>query len=317
MATVTADDPLRTDGSADLPLEDSVIGVQFDLAGVLGIEPGRYYVRRADDAPVLEALLAGAERDRGGDVLIVSTVGAPILPDRRGFRRRPRRLTSLEGAEEIWLNRVTYVRGDHIFAEPRDVQRALGQLMGSREEQARMVFAAFAVTNLAIRAQRIADGDPSLNEVHPHQVWRTRIGSAGASQVAAGLLDEAFEFPLPPAPRWHDRLPSAEAVARALGGREEIRPGDELLVRVAGDVGAGRYRLGAAQLPAVVALTADGASGRLAARAGSLADRAARGDMTVEDQKELADLIRDLWSTSTAARAAATESPDPRTEDER
>lgn len=317
MATVTADDPLRADGSIDLPLEDSVIGVQFDLAGVLGIEPGRYYVRRPDDAPVLEALLVGAERDRGGDVLIVSTVGAPILPDRRGFRRRPRRLTSLDGAEEIWLNRVTYVRGDHVFTDPRDVQQALGRLLGSREEQTRIVSSAFAVTNLAIRAQRISDGDPSLNEVHLHQVWRTRIGSAGASQVAAGLLNEAFEFPPPPAPRWNDRLPSAEAVARALGGREEIRPGDELLVRVAGDVGAGRHRLGAAQLPAVAALVADGTGGDLTERAASLADRARRGDLTVQDQTELAELIRELWSISTAARTAATESPESGIEDAR
>jgi hypothetical protein len=311
MATVTADDPSCADDFTDAPLEDSVIGVQFDLAGVLGIEPGRYYVRRPDDAPVLEALLDGVERDRRGDVLVVSTVGAPVLPDRRGFRRRPRRLTSLEGADEIWLNRVTYVRGDHIFANPRDVQNALGRLLGSREEQALMVSAAFAVTNLAIRAQRISDGDPSLNEVHPHQVWRTRIGSAGASQVAAGLLDEAFEFPLPPAPRWHDRLPSAEAVARALGGREQIRPCDELLVRVAGDAGAGRYRLAAAQLPAVVALAADDTSGQLTLRAASLAERAVRDDLTVQDHTELAELVRSLWSASTAARAAAGRNSDP------
>jgi hypothetical protein len=148
-------------------------------------------------------------------------------------------------------------------------------------------------------------------------VWRTRIGSAGASQIAAGLLDEAFEFPLPPAPRWHDRLPSAEAVARALGGRELIRPGDELLVRVAGDVGAHRYRLAAAQLPAVVALAADDTSGELALRAASLAERAARDDLAVQDHTELAELVRSLWSASTAARTAVAETPTPRTDNER
>lgn len=292
----------------DEALEDCAIGVQFDHAGTLGVEPGRYFVRRPGDAPVLDTTSSARAQNRSGDVLVVSTAGAPILPDRRGFRRRPRRLTSLEGAEEIWLNRVTYVRGDHVFANTREVQHALGRLMGNREEQGLLVSAAFAVMNLAIRAQRIAEGDPSLNEVHEHQVWRIRLGSAGASQVAAGLLDEAFEFPLPAGPRWHDRLASSEAVARVLGAREQIRPGDELLVRVAGDIGAERYRLAAAQLPAVVQLIAD--DPELAARAGGLAARAATDDLTPRDHGELAELVRALWTQSMAARAALTRHPE-------
>ena len=81
--------------------------VQFDLAGVLGIEPGRYYVRRPDDAPVLEALLDGVERDRGGDVLVVEAqlrrrqrrhLGCLQQPDRAAPEPAPAAAPSLSPA---------------------------------------------------------------------------------------------------------------------------------------------------------------------------------------------------------------------------
>lgn len=309
VATVTAD-PQHPDGAEALGF---LLGVQFDLATVLGIDAGRYVVRRAVDAPTVDAFTQYALPDRGSDVLVVSTVGAPVLPDRRGFRRRPRRLTSLDGAEEIWLNRVTYVRGDHVVAGLPDAQRALGAIAGDRAVQDQLVAAAFTVTNTAIRAQRVADADPSLADVHAHQVWKTRIGCGEASRIAVGLLDEAFALRAPAPPRWHERLPSTEVVASVLGGRGRLFATDELLLRISADIGAGRFALAAAQLPAALVLAEaefpDLESeavpySELRRRAAETAKRAVNGDAPEDDRQWLTETVRRLWSSSTAERAA-------------
>lgn len=319
MATVTADPRPRNRNDAEAL--GFLLGVQFDLATVLGIEPGRYVVRRPVDAPRVDAFTEYALPDRGSDVLVVSTAGAPVLPDRRGFKRRPRRLTSLAGAEAIWLNRVTYVRGDHVVAGLADGQRALGAIAGDRAVQDRLVAAAFAVTNVAIRAQSIADADPSLGDVHAHHVWKTRIGCGEASRVATGLLDEAFALRPAPPPRWQERLPSAEVVACVLGGRGRLLAADELLLRIAADIDAGRIVLAAAQLPAAIALAEvelpglelqQVSSGDLRRRGAELAGNAARGDLEAGDRQWLTETVRQLWAATAAQRAAQLADADAR-----
>jgi hypothetical protein len=287
------------------------LGVQIDLTFDPGVGLGRYVVARSGgDRQV--ALPAGRFiADRGSDVLVVSTAGAPLLPDRRGLARRPRRAARALATEDVWLHRFTFVRGDHALANRRDAEAALEAVAADHAASGLLVKHAFAVVDRAQRAARIADGDPHAIDLHDGIARAVRLGIATAEDIAAGRLAAAVAVAPPPVLRWHEALPSAQAVADALAARAAGYESDELLLRIARDVDQHAHARAALQLPAVVALAAvefgeqsphSGSWEALRTTARDLAERALGGRPGIDDQQRAADLIRELWVLAQTAR---------------
>lgn len=280
------------------------LGVQIDLTFDPGVSLGRYVVARPD-GDRLPALPCGRfTADRGSDVLIVSTAGAPLLPDRRGMARRPRRAARALATEDVWLHQFTFVRGDHALSDRRDAEAALDAVAGDDAATASLVGEAFAVIDRAHHAARIADGDPHALDLHAGIARAVRLGIAGSDDIAAGKLAAAVAVPSPPIRRWHEQLPSALAVAEALAGRRCGHESDELVLRIARDVEHGMHTRAALQLPAAVELAAvefadhrvaPGRWDALRAVAGDVAARALSSRPSVADQQRVADVIRELW----------------------
>jgi hypothetical protein len=302
--------------AADLTGEERFVGVTLDFSRELGPVPGRYVVARPGSARPLAALAAGAVADRGADVLVISQVGAPLLPERRlPLRRRARPVRGDDEADPVWLTRITYLRGDHVSRDQRSARDALDTIRGDRDLQEELVAAAVLVTNTAIRAHRVAVGDPTLPEIGVAVARRIRIGAGSADEVARGRFADAIALTTPDAAGWHSSMPPAEALSAVLGGRVPLLDADELILRVAGDLGARRTRLAALGLPTAIELLLeevpqDEAVADLRARVAALqTDAAALALRTLdgvpcqaEELQWLADAVRSLWDLSSRAR---------------
>lgn len=295
--------------------EERFVGVALDFSRELGPVPGRYLVARPDSARPT-ALAAGAVADRGADVLVISRVGAPLLPERRlPLRRRALPVRGDDAADPVWLTRITYLRGDHLCLDQRGAREALDVVRGDRDLQEDLVTAAVLVTNTAIRAHRVAVGDPTMPEIGVAAARRIRIGAGSADEVARGRFTEAIALTTPNAADWHSNMPPAEALSAVLAGRIPLLDADELLLRVAGDLGARRIRLAALGLPAAIALMLEevtqdeavadsrGSVAALEPEAAALAHRALNGAACgAEELQWLADAVRSLWDLSSKAR---------------
>lgn len=292
----------------DVPL---FIGVQIDLTFDPGIGLGRYLVERARDASQLALASEQPLDDRGSDVLVVSTAGAPLLPDRRGLARRPRRVARALATEDVWLHQLTFVRGDHVLAGRREAEAALAGLTEDVEASARLVQGAFDVAKRAMLAARVADGDPHALDLHPGIARAVRLGIGTADEIAAGQMAVACAVAPSPVLRWHEQLPAAQAVAAALSGRSAIYDSDVLMLRIANDVAQQAHARAAAQLPALVEIAAAEFAARilapehldlLRADAREIAGRGLSRELDRNDQQRTADLVRRLWELAQAAR---------------
>jgi hypothetical protein len=274
-------------------------------------------VARPDSARSSTALAAGAVADRGADVLVISQVGAPLLPERRlPLRRRARPVRGDDEADPVWLTRITYLRGDHVRPDQRSARDALDTVRGDRDLQEELVAVAVLVTNTAIRAHRVAVGDPTLPEIGVAAARRIRIGAGSADEVARGRFADAIALTTPNAADWHSSMPPAEALSAVLAGRIPLLEADELILRVAGDLGARRTRLAALGLPAAIALLLEEVTTQdeavadsrttvaaLQTDAAALALRALDGvPCDAEELQWLADAVRSLWDLSSKAR---------------
>jgi hypothetical protein len=127
--------------------------------------------------------------------------------------------------------------------------------------------------NRALHAHRVATADPYVTEVSARRALVVRIGYGSGDEVADGLFGDARELPAS-GPRRARRSMEApeERFAALLGGREEILPAEELVLRARADLNAGR--LAEAALQARVAIEA-----LLAARVASPDSGAAGGSL--------------------------------------
>lgn len=217
----------------------------------------------------------------------------------------------------VWITRVTFLRGDHVLPDLPAARRILSQAGSARDVQERLVGGAVTAINTAIRAHRLAVGDPLLGEVAAHLAYAARIGVGSADEVARGRFEHALEFVPNNAPRWHERLPSTEAVAAALAGRQPLLEADELVLRLAMDFSVGRERLAAVQLPVAIELmisevTGPGSLGRdrtemqaLSATAAALAEKGRSASLEHRDHEAMAEVIRTLSGLSARIRSAA------------
>ena len=220
-------------------------------------------------------------------VLIVATAGRAPGPRRRLRRPRP---PPAEPAAAAPLTALTVVDPEPLAEDPEAWLAAL-----RRDEEARETYVgrALAVVRRALGAARVAAADASVGELPADAA--VRIGFATGEQLVAGRWGGALALPRDAGRRSRaDALRPGERFAAILGGRAEPLACEELVLRAAADVEAGRWEAAALQARAAVDAL--------------LAARAALGDGHEGDLERL-EAARD--ELERAARAALDPSPAP------
>jgi hypothetical protein len=203
--------------------------VQFEFPWALGPADGRYVVRTTAEGPP-------------SHVLVLKTLGAP---ERRRFRDRHGRASAPEPAPTP----VTTTRATIVDAVPIGEQEAERWLAGAGPPEAAEALATLA---RAVRAHRLASGDPAIHEPGLAQALVVRAGHGAGEQVAEGRWSSARELP-PEPPRRRRRvvgLHPQERLAELLGGHAHPLACEELTLRARHDVDHGQLREAALQLRA-------------------------------------------------------------------
>jgi hypothetical protein len=185
-------------------------------------------------------------------VLVLSTLGAPQRARLRGSRARP---TTEAEPEPVPTSRATIISATSL-ASPASW---LAELDRDAE-----VASALSVLNRALRAHRVAAADPYVPEVSRDRALVVRIGYGSGEEVADGRYGEAMELPRFAGRRVKRSMEAPEErFAALLGGREEVHPAEELVLRARADLNAGRPAEAALQcrvaIEALLALLADSA----------------------------------------------------------
>ena len=208
--------------------QDRLPFVQFELAGTVGLEQGRYL---------------GSDPER---VLVVTVAGAPTPPRRRLGRVKPRTPTPTP-TPTVPLTTLTVVRPDPLGGEP-GAERWLGELRDDPDAMAEEVRDAVVFVNGALHAHRAAVLDPDLADVTAPHALAVRIGFGSGDELADGRFTRAFEVPRSARRRRGEVLRPQERVAGVLGGRETVAACELLVLRARSDLDAGRGREAALQL---------------------------------------------------------------------
>ena len=205
--------------------------MQWEFAGRLGPDAGRYVIRRyAGDDP--------------RHVVVIGDLEAPRR--RRLARRRARTATAGAGPGPVEVTRATVITTDPL---PEDGAGAWLDAV-VRDPEA-TVADALALLNRTIHGHRLAAADPYVAEVGAHQALATRIGYGSGDQVAEGDWEAARELP-PPRPSRSLLLTPQQRLAALLSGRDVALACEELALRARLDLDQGRGREAALQLAAAL-----------------------------------------------------------------
>jgi hypothetical protein len=201
--------------------------VQWEFAGRLGPEAGRYVVRRyAGDDPRHVVVIGGLDAPR----------------KRRLVRRRARPAEPGSGPGAVEVTRATVIATDPL---PEDGARAwLEQAVRDSEAT---VADALTLLNRAIHGHRLSASDPYVREVSEAMALATRIGYGSGEQVADGDWEEAREI-APPVPKRSALLAPQQRLAALLSGRDVALACEDLALRARLDLDQGREREAALQL---------------------------------------------------------------------
>lgn len=243
---------------------------QLDLPGRLGPGDGRYLLRPE------------GEPDADPDVLVITTLAAPAAAGPRLRRPKPRQLTAAPEPTGLAITRVSVIRPRPFGAEA-EAASWLEAVGADRDLASTLAGEALALLNRALHAHRTAAGDPTVADVDAARALAIRFGFGSGDDVADGRWQRALELPERQRRgllrRDYEALRPQERVAAVLGGRERVRPYEELIVRARGDIDAGRLATAALGLHAgLEALTASAAAASdeaLAARLGEASATAA------------------------------------------
>jgi hypothetical protein len=145
--------------------------------------------------------------------------------------RRPRPVDEAE-PEPVPTSRATVIHARPL-ADPPATWLAAADLDSELED-------AVAVLNRALRAHRAAAADPYVSEVSADRALVVRIGYGSGEEVADGRFTEAREMPRSGRRVKRSMEAPEERFAALLGGREEIHPAEELVLRARADLNAGR-----------------------------------------------------------------------------
>jgi hypothetical protein len=204
--------------------------VQWEFAGQIGPEAGRYVIRR----------YAG---DDARHVVVIGDLEAPRR--RRLGRGRPKR--AAPGAEP---GAVEVTRATVITTDPLPEDGAAAWLDAAVRDRDATVGDALALLNRTIHGHRLAARDPYVAEVSADQALATRIGYGSGEQVADGDWEAARELPPPKPPR--SMLNPQQRLAALLSGRDVALACEELALRARLDLDQGREREAALQLTAAL-----------------------------------------------------------------
>lgn len=271
--------------------------MQFEFPGTIGVPDGRYLARD------------GSGDEQGQRVLVVETDGAPPPPRRR---RRAKQAESGATPAQLPLTRVTAVRAQEPFDSAADAQSWLEQTFGGEDSIDAAIDDALRLLNRAVHAQAIASADPRGAELGAGQAAIVRIGHGSGKEVATGRFAEAKAIDPRSAAgskrhRREDELRPQERLAAVLGGREALDACETLILRARADLDAGRRREAALQLRVgleAMLVELDGAlvdsdherdMAELGARrgeAGEAANAALRGDLSVEEERKVTELLQ-------------------------
>jgi hypothetical protein len=200
--------------------------VQWEFAGRLGPDPGRYPVR----------LFAG---DDVREIVVIGGYEAPrrsLLPR----RRRPR------GEREPRMEPVEVTRATVIDATPLYDRDAAEEWLERAVASDETVAAALVVLNRAVAGHRVAAADPLVGDADPERALVTRVGYGRGEQVADGEWEAARTLPGPRDPRRRALVPQ-QRLAALLSGRDVALACEELALRARADLDAGREREAAMQ----------------------------------------------------------------------
>lgn len=265
--------------------------MQFEFAGTLAVPDGRYLARS----------------EGGQQVLVVETVGAPPPPRRR--RRRPKEAAEEAEPAALPLSRVTAVRAEEPFEESGEADAWLEGALASEDSIDAAVAEGIGLLNRAIHAHAVASAGQLGAELRPGQAATVRLGHGSGKEVASGRYSSAREVDVHGGQsqrrRRDEELRPQERVAAVLGGRERFDACETLLLRARTDLDAGRLREAALQLRVAVEAMLVELDGALAdpdhesdmselqgrrAQAGDAANAALRGELPVDDERNVAEL---------------------------
>ena len=267
--------------------------MQFEFPGALGVPDGRYLARD----------------ENGERVLVVETVGAPAPPRRR--RRRPKPAKPEDDPAPLSLTRVTAVRAHEPF---ESAEEASEWLAGATAEEVAVdaeVEAAAALLNRALHAQTVASANPFGAELSVERATAVRIGHGSGKEVAAGRFAAAKTVDPRSASgskrrQRDEELRPQERLAAVLGGREDLDACETLILRARADLDASRRREAALQLRIALEALLVELDNALAdpdheremaelqarrAEAGDAANAALRGDLSVEQERQVEELV--------------------------
>jgi hypothetical protein len=203
--------------------------VQWEFAGRLGPDPGRYPVRRF----------------AGDDVREIVVIGGLEAP-RRSRLPRSRRPRAAAGPAPgpVDVTRATVIDATPMYE--RDAAEAWLEAAAGRQAE-EVVAGALAVLNRTVAGHRVAAADPLVADADPLRALVTRVGYGIGEQVADGEWEAARELPAPRTRRSRALVPQ-QRLAALLSGRDVALACEELALRARADLGAGREREAAMQL---------------------------------------------------------------------
>ncbi|MBS1871266.1 MAG: hypothetical protein JSS99_16560 [Actinobacteria bacterium] len=255
--------------------------MQFEFPWALGPADGRYVVRDAAAAPATH-------------VLVLTTLGA--VERRRLGARRGRTVTPEPPPTPVATARATVV--DAAPVSVAEAERWLADAGTTEAEQA------LAQVARAVRAHRLASGDPSVHEPALAQALVVRAGHGAGEQVAHGRWSAARELAPPRGGRRRRAavLRPQERVAALLGGHARTLACEELTLRAREDLDGGRLDEAALQLRAAL----DAALVQLAPAASRSAELARRVAELAEGRPAVAALADAALTGPALADAALT-----------
>jgi hypothetical protein len=204
--------------------------VQWEFAGRLGPDPGRYPVRR----------FAG---DDVREVLVIAGLEAPRRAPRGLRGRRARPAEPGPPPAEVEVTRATVIDATPMY--DRDAAEAWLERAAGEDAEA-VVGGALAVLNRAVAGHRVAAADPFVADADPSRALVTRVGFGGGDQVAEGDWEAARVLPPERAKRSRVLMPQ-QRLAALLSGRDVALACEELALRARRDLDAGREREAAMQ----------------------------------------------------------------------
>jgi hypothetical protein len=194
-------------------------------------------------------------------VLVVRSLGA-VRAGRRLRKGRPLPLEAEPPPDALALSRYTLTKALP-FADEERADDWLRQVLGDDDVATGLLEEVVRTVNRALLAYRVSAPDAYAGDLSPGDAIAVRFGYGSGQEIADGKWTEAAELAegrrRSMRAEMIDGVGAQERIASVLGGRDEVRPEESLLLDAERAAAQGRLRLAAMTLAlAVEALTRAG-----------------------------------------------------------